>query len=162
MIRSAEGSRGQIDERQSSSNFTFIRRFLALAIVVIVINLCWQFFRAWMPKMLREQYQYDAKQVQYFSIGVLHRGRRRVLVDRVPHKVAGGPGPFGPRGSSDDVLCVLAPDRAERRGRRLAGLGAAAGHAAGHRIRLARAIPHLLCLHPGTFRAADGECHRAC
>lgn len=53
---------------KSSSRFTFIRRFLALAIVVIVINLCWQFFRAWMPKMLREEYQYDAKQVQHFSI----------------------------------------------------------------------------------------------
>jgi MFS transporter, ACS family, hexuronate transporter len=53
---------------KSSINFTFIRRFLALTIVVIVINLCWQFFRAWMPKMLREQYHYDAKQVQYFSI----------------------------------------------------------------------------------------------
>ena len=63
----------------------------------IVINLCWQFFRAWMPKMLREQYLYDAKQVQYFSIGVLHRGRRRLLVDRVPHQMAGGPRPVGPR-----------------------------------------------------------------
>jgi len=53
---------------RSSINLIFIRRFLALAIVVIVINLCWQFFRAWMPKMLREQYHYDANQVQYFSI----------------------------------------------------------------------------------------------
>ncbi len=53
---------------RSSINFTFIRRFLALAIMVIVINLCWQFFRAWMPKMLREQYHYGASQVQYFSI----------------------------------------------------------------------------------------------
>ncbi len=46
----------------------FIRRFLALAIVVVVINLCWQYFRAWMPKMLREEYQYTRLQVQYFSI----------------------------------------------------------------------------------------------
>ena len=45
-----------------------IRRFLALAIVVVVINLCWQFFRAWGPKMLREQYGYNQLQVQYFSI----------------------------------------------------------------------------------------------
>jgi ACS family hexuronate transporter-like MFS transporter len=51
----------------SSTRFTFFRRFLALAIVVVVINLCWQFFRAWMPKMLREQYEYSADQVQYFS-----------------------------------------------------------------------------------------------
>jgi MFS transporter, ACS family, hexuronate transporter len=53
----------------SAGNVTFVRRFFALAIVVIVINLCWQFFRAWMPKMLREQYQYGANDVQYFSIG---------------------------------------------------------------------------------------------
>ena len=41
---------------------------IALAIVVIVINLCFQFFRAWMPKMLREQYGYDERAVQRFSI----------------------------------------------------------------------------------------------
>ena len=46
----------------------FVRRFLALVIVVVVINLCWQYFRAWMPKMLREEYQYTRLQVQYFSI----------------------------------------------------------------------------------------------
>jgi ACS family hexuronate transporter-like MFS transporter len=46
----------------------FIRRFLALVGVVITINLCWQYFRAWMPKMLREQYDYDASQVQRFSV----------------------------------------------------------------------------------------------
>jgi len=51
-----------------STGATFFRRFLALAVVVIVINLCWQFFRAWMPKMLREEYHYSANQVQYFSI----------------------------------------------------------------------------------------------
>ena len=47
---------------------TFIRRFLALVVVVISINLCWQYFRAWMPKMLREQYRYTKQQVQYFSV----------------------------------------------------------------------------------------------
>jgi ACS family hexuronate transporter-like MFS transporter len=52
-----------------SNTATFVRRFLALAIVVVVINLCWQFFRAWMPKMLRDQYQYGPDEVQYFSIG---------------------------------------------------------------------------------------------
>ena len=71
---------------------TFVRRFLALAVVVIIINLCWQFFRAWMPRMLREQYLYDAKQVQYFSIGVLRRRRRRLLVDRVLVKWLAGRG----------------------------------------------------------------------
>ncbi len=52
----------------SNERSIFRRRFLALAIVVVVINLCWQYFRAWMPKMLREEYQYSKLQVQYFSI----------------------------------------------------------------------------------------------
>ena len=65
----ARKAKARATESPSSSSSTFIRRFLALAIVVVVINLCWQFFRAWMPKMLREQYQYSANEVQYFSIG---------------------------------------------------------------------------------------------
>jgi MFS transporter, ACS family, hexuronate transporter len=51
-----------------SQRRTFIRRFLALVVVVISINLCWQYFRAWMPKMLREQHAYTKDQVQYFSV----------------------------------------------------------------------------------------------
>ena len=51
-----------------NERYIFIRRFMALAIVVVVINLCWQFFRAWMPKMLREQYEYTQLDVQYFSV----------------------------------------------------------------------------------------------
>jgi ACS family hexuronate transporter-like MFS transporter len=50
-----------------SPRATFLRRFLAVAIVVVTINLCFQFFRAWMPKMLREEHGYDANQVQAFS-----------------------------------------------------------------------------------------------
>ena len=46
----------------------FVRRLLALVVVVITINLCWQYFRAWMPKMLREQYAYTDNQVQSFSV----------------------------------------------------------------------------------------------
>jgi MFS transporter, ACS family, hexuronate transporter len=46
-----------------------VRRFVALGVVVIVINLCWQYLRAWMPGMLREQYGYGQQDVQYFSIG---------------------------------------------------------------------------------------------
>jgi len=47
---------------------TLVRRFAALAVVVITINLCWQYFRAWMPGMLREQYGYSKQQVQVFSM----------------------------------------------------------------------------------------------
>jgi ACS family hexuronate transporter-like MFS transporter len=46
----------------------FVRRFGALVVVVITINLCWQYFRVWMPKMLREQYAYTDKEVQSFSV----------------------------------------------------------------------------------------------
>ncbi len=53
---------------EASRHRLLIRRFVALAIVVIVINLCFQFFRAWMPKMLREQYGYGERTVQQFSI----------------------------------------------------------------------------------------------
>ena len=35
---------------------------------MIMINWCWQYFRAWMPGMLREQYGYRQRAVQYFSI----------------------------------------------------------------------------------------------
>ena len=52
----------------SMGQWTFARRFLALAVVVITINLCWQYFRAWMPGMLRDQYSYSQSQVQYFSM----------------------------------------------------------------------------------------------
>jgi ACS family hexuronate transporter-like MFS transporter len=52
----------------SARRRTFARRFLALVVVVITINLCWQYFRAWMPGMLREQYGYSQRQVQVFSI----------------------------------------------------------------------------------------------
>lgn len=44
-----------------------IRRFLALVVVVITINLCWQYFRAWMPMMLEKQYRYSKAQTQNFS-----------------------------------------------------------------------------------------------
>lgn len=52
----------------ATDRLSFIRRFLALAVVVITINWCWQYLRAWMPGMLREQYGYDQEEVQYFSI----------------------------------------------------------------------------------------------
>jgi MFS transporter, ACS family, hexuronate transporter len=45
-----------------------VRRFVALGVMVIVLNWCWQYLRAWMPGMLREQYGYGQHAVQYFSI----------------------------------------------------------------------------------------------
>jgi ACS family hexuronate transporter-like MFS transporter len=46
---------------------TQVRRFVALVVVVIAINLCWQYFRAWMPKMLKEEHHYGDATVQWFS-----------------------------------------------------------------------------------------------
>ena len=58
----------RLAEDLSAGRRTFVRRFLALVVVVIAINLCWQYFRAWMPGMLREQYGYSQREVQVFSI----------------------------------------------------------------------------------------------
>jgi ACS family hexuronate transporter-like MFS transporter len=46
---------------------TLVRRFLVLVVVVVTINLCWQYFRAWMPMMLEESYGYSKSQTQNFS-----------------------------------------------------------------------------------------------
>ena len=109
---------------------TFIRRFLAVAIVVVVINLCWQFFRAWMPKMLREQYLYDAK--SRFSSS-------RSAITSLPMSAASSIGfltkflasrglsVHGARVTTFFVCSLLTVS--ERRGRGLAGVFAAARHA---------------------------------
>ena len=57
----------QQPEFTSSSRETFIRRFMVLIVVVIAINLYWHFYRAWLPKMLREQYGYSRDFVNYFT-----------------------------------------------------------------------------------------------
>ncbi len=59
---------GAADVAAPAAPRTLVRRFLALVVVVITINLCWQYFRAWMPGMLREQYGYSKGQVQVFSM----------------------------------------------------------------------------------------------
>jgi ACS family hexuronate transporter-like MFS transporter len=59
---------GPSDEEESPADrAVFLSRFLALIVVVISINLCWQFFRAWMPMMLEKQYGYAKDRVQHFS-----------------------------------------------------------------------------------------------
>jgi MFS transporter, ACS family, hexuronate transporter len=45
----------------------FWRRFAALLVTVIAINLCFHFFRAWLPKFLREFHGYDRDTVNYFT-----------------------------------------------------------------------------------------------
>ncbi|AMV37706.1 MFS transporter [Planctomyces sp. SH-PL62] len=72
---------------------TAVRRIAVLIVVVIAINLCWQYFRAWMPKMLEEEHGYGKQAVQFFSsayyvaagIGCLAAGilSRRLATGRV-------------------------------------------------------------------------------
>ena len=47
----------------------FFRRFWVLAVVVVMINATWHFFRAWMPPFLQEQHGYTLAQMSWFSSG---------------------------------------------------------------------------------------------
>jgi len=51
----------------ASPPWLLVRRFLALAVVVVAINLTWHFFRVWLPKMLEEYHGYQAVTVRYFT-----------------------------------------------------------------------------------------------
>jgi ACS family hexuronate transporter-like MFS transporter len=55
----------QADGRPSRG--TLVRRLLALMVVVISINLCWQYFRVWMPMMLEIEHGYSKNTIQMFS-----------------------------------------------------------------------------------------------
>jgi ACS family hexuronate transporter-like MFS transporter len=43
-----------------------LRRYAALIVVVIAINMTWQYFRVWLPKMLEQYHGYPPKQVRWF------------------------------------------------------------------------------------------------
>jgi ACS family hexuronate transporter-like MFS transporter len=45
-----------------------IRRFLALAVLIVAVNMTWHFFRAWLPKFLQEFHHYKFEFVQYYTI----------------------------------------------------------------------------------------------
>jgi len=72
LVRGGDLARPEADapgapEITTSTRGAFLRRFLVLAAVVIAINCCWQFYRAWLPKMLREQHHYSRGFVNYFT-----------------------------------------------------------------------------------------------
>jgi ACS family hexuronate transporter-like MFS transporter len=46
----------------------FFRRFVALALIVVAINLAWHFFRAWMPLFLQNQHGYSLQQNGWFNM----------------------------------------------------------------------------------------------
>jgi MFS transporter, ACS family, hexuronate transporter len=85
-----------------------IRRFLALAVVVISINICWQYFRAWMPMMLDKQYGYSKVQTQNFSsLYYLVAGIGCLLAGLVVKGLAGGGWPVHRARMATFSFCVL-------------------------------------------------------
>jgi ACS family hexuronate transporter-like MFS transporter len=68
---------GALDRREShksgapqvstASREEFVRRFIVLAVIVVAINLCWHFYRAWLPKMLREEHGYSRGAANLFT-----------------------------------------------------------------------------------------------
>jgi len=52
---------------EEADRWDFARRFLVLSVVVIAINMCWHFFRVWMPLFLEEQQGYSKTATQDFS-----------------------------------------------------------------------------------------------
>ncbi|MFM8253260.1 MAG: MFS transporter [Planctomycetota bacterium] len=46
----------------------FVRRYLALIVTVIAINMTWQYFRVWLPKMLEQFHKYQPSEVRWFVI----------------------------------------------------------------------------------------------
>jgi MFS transporter, ACS family, hexuronate transporter len=43
-----------------------LQRMVVLIVIVVMINMTWQFYRAWLPKFLREYHQYSATFVNFF------------------------------------------------------------------------------------------------
>jgi MFS family permease len=47
----------------------FFRRFWVLALVVVLINGTWHYFRVWLPLFLRRVHHYELADIQWFSAG---------------------------------------------------------------------------------------------
>ncbi len=85
-----------------------VRRFVALVVVVISINLCWQYFRAWMPMMLEKQYGYSKSQTQNFSsLYYLVAGIGCLLAGLVVRRLAGRGWPVHRARMAIFAICVL-------------------------------------------------------
>jgi ACS family hexuronate transporter-like MFS transporter len=46
----------------------FFRRFFVLAVLVVMINMTWHFFRAWLPLFLQNQHGYSLEAFSWFSM----------------------------------------------------------------------------------------------
>jgi ACS family hexuronate transporter-like MFS transporter len=127
--------------------------------IVISINLCWQYFRAWMPMMLEKQYGYSKSRTQNFSsLYYLVAGIGCLLAGLVVKWLAGRGWPVHRARMATFAICVLLTAGQHRHGT-APGLLGVAGHPAGGRLWLAGPVSHVLCLHPGTLGAADGQGH---
>ena len=56
----------ETDEPEPDSPST-LRRYMVLMFVVVAINMTWQFFRAWLPKFLKEAHGYEEAFANYFT-----------------------------------------------------------------------------------------------
>jgi ACS family hexuronate transporter-like MFS transporter len=56
----------EADEPETDWTYT-LRRYLVLMFVVVAINVTWQFFRAWLPKFLKEAHGYEEAFANYFT-----------------------------------------------------------------------------------------------
>lgn len=61
LLRSTRG-----DEHMDRGDF--VRRLAVLVFVVVMINGCWHFFRAWLPLFLQNEHGYDERFMQWFII----------------------------------------------------------------------------------------------
>jgi ACS family hexuronate transporter-like MFS transporter len=66
--RANEATGGSAAVPSTVAWITFARRFLALVVTVIVINMVWQYFRVWLPKMLEQYHGYRPDHVRVFVI----------------------------------------------------------------------------------------------
>ncbi|MGA9922839.1 MAG: hypothetical protein WBQ29_05505 [Isosphaeraceae bacterium] len=102
--------------------------------VVISINLCWQYFRAWMPMMLEKQYGYSKSRTQNFSsLYYLVAGICCLLAGLVVKWLAGRGWPVHRARMATFAICVLLTAGQHRHGT-APGLLGVAGHPAGGRF----------------------------
>jgi ACS family hexuronate transporter-like MFS transporter len=58
----------EADRAARSEWLLLVRRYVALLVVVIVLNMVWQYFRVWLPKMLEQYHGYSPREVRWFIV----------------------------------------------------------------------------------------------
>ncbi len=143
-----------------SGPIVFCRRFAALLLTVILINLCFHFFRAWLPKFLREFHGYNRSSVNYFTAAYFIAADCR-MPERRAGREAADPGRLAASpGSHDDVCRLRLSDRAQHAGGPFICGDVAAGTSASYRLWRARPVSQLLFADPGPFDPPSRIGHR--